>query len=693
VRIRPDAIAFVAYVAFFVAFFAPVLFSDGFLTSGHGDGRVIALPAYLAPHGLWEPNIMLGYPVSSSLLPFWYPLWQLHALPHSFNAYVVSAYCIAAFGTYGLVATLTKSKCAGFLSGFIYALGGFMIGHLGHIDIVHPAAWVPMLMWSLVALRSTGNVRWTFVGAVSIAMCAMAGQPQVLTYALFLAVAYIIALVAWTRNSVRFVVHSLVAIGFGLALASISLLPGADLALASVRAHLPFSDFVSFSLKAGDILPHLFSAADAGRDPETANFVGRSTMALIVIAIVRWRRNAEVRFWLGAALVGLLLSTGDAFGIGILTYHVPLLNLFRAQGRHALEFTLAMAVLAGFGMATLSKSPIALRSIVVVAVVLDLTSVAWTGYWHTDPASLQSIQPPVYAARLREETARTHTRVLTLAPNTVLSPSAVFEPNLNVLWGIPEAGGYVSLLLARPGEMMKMLPSGDVQSAIYQAGSPALQLSAVRYVVMPPEASAVATLSADKQHWRRVRDTGTDVLFESRARADHAWIVHRVLASTDEEAHTAVQRLVVDLHETALIEGSKQTLLNMKSPTDRVAIDDVQADSMSLSVRCAADCFVVTSDAFFNGWHVQIDGNSGVVMRTDYALRGVFVPKGSHRVVFWYFPLTLRVGIVLSIVALLVLIALCGRGRPLWRPDREKPVSAGVKMPHHAGTNSGHFVG
>jgi uncharacterized membrane protein YfhO len=81
---------------------------------------------------------------------------------------------------------------------------------------------------------------------------------------------------------------------------------------------------------------------------------------------------------------------------------------------------------------------------------------------------------------------------------------------------------------------------------------------------------------------------------------------------------------------------------------------------MTLGVRCASRCFVVTSDASNAGWHATIDDAPVTTYVADYALRGVFVPKGTHVIRFTYFPagLTLGASISFASATLLGLLAL-----------------------------------
>jgi uncharacterized membrane protein YfhO len=65
----------------------------------------------------------------------------------------------------------------------------------------------------------------------------------------------------------------------------------------------------------------------------------------------------------------------------------------------------------------------------------------------------------------------------------------------------------------------------------------------------------------------------------------------------------------------------------------------------------------VLTDVHYPGWKVTLDGEPADLHRVDYLLRGTTLPAGSHRVEFRYEPLSWRVGWIISLVALIALLA------------------------------------
>lgn len=66
---------------------------------------------------------------------------------------------------------------------------------------------------------------------------------------------------------------------------------------------------------------------------------------------------------------------------------------------------------------------------------------------------------------------------------------------------------------------------------------------------------------------------------------------------------------------------------------------------------------LVLTDLSFPGWKVKLDGKPADLHRVDYLLRGTSLPAGRHRVEFSYEPVSFRLGWIVSLIALLGLLA------------------------------------
>jgi uncharacterized membrane protein YfhO len=71
--------------------------------------------------------------------------------------------------------------------------------------------------------------------------------------------------------------------------------------------------------------------------------------------------------------------------------------------------------------------------------------------------------------------------------------------------------------------------------------------------------------------------------------------------------------------------------------------------------------FLVLSEAYYPGWHAEVDGRPVPVYPTDTTLQGIVVPAGNHRIRFVFASTMFRAG-AFALAAGMVIVAIV-----LWR--------------------------
>lgn len=122
-----------------------------------------------------------------------------------------------------------------------------------------------------------------------------------------------------------------------------------------------------------------------------------------------------------------------------------------------------------------------------------------------------------------------------------------------------------------------------------------------------------------------------------------------------------------DLRDTAIIETKYKNQIKQTSEVDSSAsIKLVQNlnDKIEYSYESATPQVAVFSEIYYpRGWDAFIDGKPSEYFRTDYALRGMYLPSGKHKIEFKFEPSSYFTGRTISIistfvVALVILIAI-----------------------------------
>ena len=383
-KITPSCATAIAVSLLPLIYFLPA--TCGSLIISPDDGVIFNIPIRVAVANmiraghlpLWNPYIFSGMPLFGAaqagvLFPLnWFYL--LFSIPVATNLMMLSSYMLAALGAY-LYARRTGSSLAGAaLTSLVWQWSGFLIGQIGHTNILHTAALLPWLLWAIDGYGADGKRTHGVLLAVLVALQVFAGHQQTLIYALLVSAAY--AVVRWwnSRSSTRArhaYLWSLVLIVGGLALAAVQILPTLELLRNSMRADASYEFFTSFSLPPRFLwtflAPYVMGGGDGQlfRAPyvgpafygEYVGYVGVAAIALTSLALVL-KRDVVTKFWTVVVVACLLLALGRyaPFHFYRLIYFVPVLNLFRVPARHLMEVEFALAVLAGRGLTAITEA-------------------------------------------------------------------------------------------------------------------------------------------------------------------------------------------------------------------------------------------------------------------------------------------------------------------------------------------------
>jgi hypothetical protein len=87
-------------------------------------------------------------------------------------------------------------------------------------------------------------------------------------------------------------------------------------------------------------------------------------------------------------------------------------------------------------------------------------------------------------------------------------------------------------------------------------------------------------------------------------------------------------------------------------------IDEYAPGYARLRVQAPAAGYLVLTDSFYPGWRASVDDRPAPILRADLLFRAVAVPAGEHTVRFWFDPDSLKLGLALSLAALVVVLGL-----------------------------------
>ncbi len=746
----------IAYCMLFILFFSPIVLTGHLLA--FGDAVTEALPAFASRFTLWTNALFAGFPAAADPEnQFWYPL--RYVLPRStlgWNLFVLAPYVLASSCAYGYQYQITRSRLAAAVTGTTFAMSGFMIAKLGHVWIIHAAAWLPLIIWAFERLRSSPSVSGLTVASVGVANSVFAGSPQICTYSLSLTAMYVVFR-GWKApgGCTRYYVLSAGAMVLGLSIAAIQLIPAAEFARLAARWKLSYTDYGAGSFPLHQSIALFFPFVFGGSPwsfynrpycgywnlPNLTGYVGLLPLMLAVHTLRH--RDPVARFWVTAAIVTLVLALGSGTPVATLLFYMFPYNKFRVPARHFMEWSFALSVLAGQGVLVIQHGWVSVRRIYVTvfagavvmvtlpfaypwisktltsahcmavalstpmwrdpsvlvpwfifilsatclllwsryprsilrqmlllsALLMDLGSFGFFCQWRYGELTTAFLRPPRYAFKYQRVLASDSQRMVSI--DGAFAPYSEIPPNLSWLWHLPSASGYDTLVSARMAELLRIketsgIFAGEVGGDWWSTGNRTLDVLAVRYV-FAAEGSvgrllvASGTNAPTNARWRFLESHEGAAIVENLRAAPRAWLVPEVRSLSPSKALEAIQtsRLpggrTFDPLRIAVVEEPLRIEAASGAQLPRVQVRRLTEGSVELFTMASSQTFLVLSDAFYPGWQANIDGEPAHIFRTDYALRGLVVPAGYHKVYFEFCPKTLFVGSIITVVALLIL--------------------------------------
>lgn len=309
---------------------------------------------------LWNPLWLSGQPLLADPLAamLYPPHWLTYLWPTTaaYNLLLWMHLCWAGWGQFRFGRALGLRPLAAFAAGVAFAGTPKLVGTLGlgHVTLLYAVSWTP---WLLLAVRravtakpveSTEPKHFARVGA-AVAVTFLA-DPRWLLPAGGVALGYGIYLVIAQASGVsqrrRYARGAGLAAGLAGLLAGGLALPLAEFVPRTTRSSLDPTAAAELHLGATDLLSLLFPNPEQW--PETTAALGISVVLLALCALLV--NGKDKRFWLAAAGVALLLSLGEAGFVYPVLARLPGFALLRVPARLFLLVAFSASLLAGWGL-------------------------------------------------------------------------------------------------------------------------------------------------------------------------------------------------------------------------------------------------------------------------------------------------------------------------------------------------------
>jgi hypothetical protein len=611
---------------------------------------------------LWNPYIACGTPhvanfQSAAFYPFFW-IWNLTGLTNWIFVMVFAHALLAAIGFYFWMRSFQLEKGLAVLCAITFSGSAYLTYLWGFPTHLASLAWIPWVFWiSNELLESSSLGKWSIL-AVFWAFQILAGYPIFTFYAL---VFWLVFLTAKLGFKAKLWIGFLGAWVLALTLTACQWLPFLDLLGYMHREswgenlyNLKWSEYLT--LLAPDALGVPGSADYKGDYP---NFIfGNFYLGLVPLFLLVWsfrEQKGKLNFWQKSLLFWFLFPLGCHF----LIWNFLPNGLWDKLEVSKSSFLFVFCAITALGLYLNQPSPGSSKKswiqkfarVFIALWVLDLVLVPFR-IVHPVPDPYQNTEVQAIASRVKQMVGEG--RLVSLkAEGQSYSPSVIdysssfqqtaerMTQNTNVVWGIKSAEGHLTTVVDGFQNLSQYLREG------FPYDGRILDAAGVNTILTPKPLSAFKyqTIQQDERLYL-VHNAGAmpmewqtekQKLFASRADIFNNLLNPKTFLEDETD---------FDLQPN----GQMTSLASTTQHENPVAGSPCE---FQFRVSPNASQYFILDECYAPGWHAWVDGQPTPVLRAEGFLMAVALgPNGSHEVSFQYSPISFRLGLFVTLIAL-----------------------------------------
>jgi len=225
--------------------------------------------------------------------------------------------------------------------------------------------------------------------------------------------------------------------------------------------------------------------------------------------------------------------------------------------------------------------------------------------------------------------------------------------NVGISARFENVGGYDTLVLKQYGEYMNFangLPVGESSTDIRaRTTSPLLDLLNAKYFILD------GSSRIERSGFQLVFDNSRYRVYRNPHALPRSFIVHDTVVINDREQ--ALERVTSPgFNPRAIAIVEENIALPRADPSVESSAPKFIERSLNrvlLEAAPKAAGLLVLADAYYPGWRAFVDGKESKLYPTNFVMRSVLIPAGTHSVEFRYDPLSFKLGVSISLVTLM----------------------------------------
>ncbi len=618
---------------------------------------------------------------------------------------------------YFFLKSMNLSNSSGFFGAIILPFSGFFVAWLEWGTVSSTFMYMPLILLSIKKMFSKNSPFWFLALAVAISQLIFAGHAQTGLYVLIVSILFIIYL-SLKQGGINKSLFPSLAIALGLLITIVQLIPSYEFTINSARDidqgyiagredwFLPLKNLIQFIVPDFFGNPATYNYWGVWNYAEFIGFIGTIPLMLAFVGFLKVKKSI---FFLIILIFSLFFAIENPISKLPYTLNLPIISSMQPS-RIIVLLCFALTSLAAIGLEAFNKEKEKYKFVVSAAIILLITtgtlifSLFFKKYFpifeNYDPSYIatRNLMLPLIFSLLSllicllmfTKIPRKYLLILLLVLTTIdiyrfaykfipfSSISLIFPdtqitnylkdqketfriittdrrittPNSFASYKIESTQGYDPLYLIGYAKLVSSWneekpKEADAFNRIVtpmNITSPIADMLGARFILTFDE------LLDDS--FEKVQEEGITKLYRNNNALSRVFFVNSInkVENKDQEIAFLLQR-TKNLKQEAVSSEFEFKSIGLKAEATII-----ETTSQKLKIRTDAnkEAPLIVSNIYYPGWQAYIDNKKTPILRANYILQSIMIPKGEHQLTLIYSPKSFFNGLYISFTAIIL---------------------------------------
>ncbi len=239
------------------------------------------------------------------------------------------------------------------------------------------------------------------------------------------------------------------------------------------------------------------------------------------------------------------------------------------------------------------------------------------------------------------------------------------SPNISVHYLMHNVNGYHAAKLRVYQDVLDATANGSTNNLT----SPFMwNLMNVKYILANQDMGVPPIYKSER--------TGTQVIYNP-SYFPYAFFIDTLEVAKNKDILMHLKNQDFNARKKAYLMNNLNENIDVPAANDSASIVKYTNEDITLKVNSSGNCFLVISEVYYPDWKAYLDGKEITIYQTNYFMRGVIVPKGTHNLELKFYSKEFNTGKTLSlasniVLALLLIFSVIFEIRNSRKIDKEK---------------------